>query len=129
MTAKTDIVEISNLTGMEKIVKLQLDNNIIVRIQGLDQLVNLRWLDLSFNLIEKIEGLEKNKELEDLSLYNNCISELTPDLKGPGPLDNLVKLNVLSIGKNKLTKLEDMLKYLKRFKRLQVLKIEENEFK
>ena len=36
MTDKTDIVEISNLTGMEKIVKLQLDNNIIVRIQGLD---------------------------------------------------------------------------------------------
>ena len=114
---------------MEKIVKLQLDNNIIVRIQGLDQLVNLRWLDLSFNLIEKIDGLEKNKELEDLSLYNNCITELTPHPKGPGPLDNLVKLNVLSIGKNKITKLEEMLKYLKRFKRLQVLKIEENEFK
>jgi Leucine-rich repeat (LRR) protein len=122
-------VEISNLTGMEKIVKLQLDNNIIVKIQGLDQLVNLKWLDLSFNLIEKIEGLDKNKELEDLSLYSNCITDLSGDKDGKGPLDDLVKLNVLSVGRNKLTKLDEMLKYLQRFKRLQVLKIEENEFK
>jgi Leucine-rich repeat (LRR) protein len=56
---------------MEKLTTLQLDNNIIVKIQGLEGLVNLRWLDLSFNLIEKIEGLDKNKQLEDLSLYSN----------------------------------------------------------
>ena len=56
---------------MERLTKLQLDNNIIVKIQGLDGLVNLRWLDLSFNLIERIEGLDKNKKLEDLSLYSN----------------------------------------------------------
>ena len=66
-----DIVEICNLTGMEKLTKLQLDNNIIIKIQGLDELVNLKWLDLSFNLIEKIEGLDNLKELEDLSLFSN----------------------------------------------------------
>ena len=114
---------------MEKIVKLQLDNNIIVKLQGLDHLVNLRWLDLSFNLIEKIEGLDKNRELEDLSLYNNKITDLSADKDGKGPLDDLTKLNVLSIGKNKITKLDDMLRYLQKFKRLQVLKIEGNEFK
>lgn len=99
-------------------MKLQLDNNIIVQIKGLDHLVNLRWLDLSFNLIEKIEGLEKNRELEDLSLYNNKITELAADKDGKGPLDDLPKLNVLSVGKNKITKLDDMLRYLQKFKRL-----------
>ena len=36
-----DIVEIDNLHGMEKLTKLQLDNNIITKIKGLDGLVNL----------------------------------------------------------------------------------------
>lgn len=36
-----NIVEIDNLHGMEKLTKLQLDNNIITKIQGLDCLVNL----------------------------------------------------------------------------------------
>ena len=40
---------IDNLKGMEKLQKLQLDNNIIQVIQNLDHLVNLKWLDLSFN--------------------------------------------------------------------------------
>ena len=34
-----DIVEIDNLVGIETLVKLQLDNNIITRIQGLESLV------------------------------------------------------------------------------------------
>ena len=102
---------------------MQLDNNIICKIQGLNSLVNLRWLDLSFNLIEKIEGLEHNKELEDLSLYTNKITELSG-------LEELSKLNVLSVGRNKIEKLEPMLLYLKKLKnRLQVLKIEDNPFK
>ena len=111
------------MDGLEKIVKLQLDNNIICKIQGLHCLVNLRWLDLSFNLIEKIEGLENNKELEDLSLYQNKITELSG-------LEELNKLNVLSVGSNQITKLEPMLLYLKKLKNnLQVLKIEDNPFK
>ena len=117
-----DIVEICNLTGMEKMQKLQLDNNIICKIQGLHELVHLKWLDLSFNLIEKIEGLEKNRELEDLSLFSNCITELSG-------LEELSKLNVLSIGRNKIVNLETTLQYLRKLKnKMQVLKIEENEF-
>ena len=57
---------------MEKLTTLQLDNNIIVKIQGLEGLVNLRWLDLSFNLIEKIEGLDKNKQLS----VSKCVKRL-----------------------------------------------------
>ena len=48
---------------MEKLQKLQLDNNIITKIKGLVTLVNLTWLDLSFNLIEKMEGMDKLTKL------------------------------------------------------------------
>ena len=48
----TDIVEIDNLTGMGDLIKLQLDNNIITEIAGLENLTKLKWLDLSFNMIE-----------------------------------------------------------------------------
>lgn len=107
---------------MERLTKLQLDNNIIVKIQGLDNLVNLKWLDLSFNLIEKIEGLDKCTELTDLSLFKNNIKVLDG-------LDYLVKLNVLSIGSNQLSDLEKTITYLRGLKNnLQVLRIDNNLF-
>lgn len=55
----TDIVEIDNLKGMDNLTKLQLDNNIITKIKGLETLKQLKWLDLSFNSIETIEGLDE----------------------------------------------------------------------
>ena len=93
-----NIVEIDNLYGMEKLVKLQLDNNIIMKIQGLDTLVNLQWLDLSFNAISVIEKLDKCTKITDLSLYCNHIKVVSG-------LENLKLLNVLSLGKNKLQNL------------------------
>lgn len=48
---------------------MQLDNNIITKIEGLHGLVNLTWLDLSFNMISTIEGLEKCTKLTDLTLF------------------------------------------------------------
>ena len=69
MNKHLDIAQINNLLGMEKLTKLQLDNNMIVSISGLDSLVNLVWLDLGFNKISKIEGLNKLTKLEDLSLF------------------------------------------------------------
>ena len=91
----SDIVEIDNLVGMADLVKLQLDNNIITRIQGLETLTKLKWLDLSFNMIEKIEGLEELRLLEDLSLFQNRITVLEG-------LDTLENLNVLSVGSNQI---------------------------
>ena len=45
-------------------------------------------------------------------------------------LEELTKLNVLSVGRNKIAKLDNMLQYLKKLRNnLQVLKIEENDFK
>ena len=52
-------------------MKLQLDNNIIEKIENISHLTNLEWLDLSFNNISRIEGLDSLLKLTDLSLFNN----------------------------------------------------------
>jgi len=39
-----DVLKIDNLWQFTKLTKLQLDNNIVEKIEGLDCLVNLRWL-------------------------------------------------------------------------------------
>ena len=123
MLVHLDIVEIDNLIGIESLLKLQLDNNIITRIQGLDSLTQLKWLDLSFNLIEKIEGLDNLRQLEDLALFQNRITILEG-------LDTLENLNVLSVGNNMIISLDDSVRYLHRLRNnLEVLKICGNSFK
>jgi Leucine-rich repeat (LRR) protein len=107
---------------MEKLTKLQLDNNIITKIQGLECLVNLEWLDLSFNMITKIEGLDNCLKLTDLSLFKNRITVISG-------LENLKELNVLSVGSNALANLEDSIDYLRKLKnKLEVLRISDNAF-
>ena len=120
----TDILRIENLWQFTSLVKLQLDNNIIEKIEGLDTLKNLIWLgklwfshlnlsnemydkklfkllDLSFNNIEKIEGLDNLTKLTDLSLYNNRITKLEN-------MDVLEKLEVFSIGNNLLNNFDNV---------------------
>lgn len=50
-----NVLKIDNLWCFKSLTKLQLDNNIIERIEGLDHLVNLVWLgminDLSYMLV------------------------------------------------------------------------------
>ena len=50
-----NICRIDYLTPFRDLTKLQLDNNIISKIEGLDHLVHLTWLDLSFNNIVKLD--------------------------------------------------------------------------
>lgn len=117
-----DIIEIDNLSSLDRLTKLQLDNNIICRIQNLDHLVNLKWLDLSFNLIEKIEGLDKLTKLTDLSLFSNQITQLSG-------LENLHELNILSVGQNIIADHTVAIRYLFNLKnKLQVLKMADNPF-
>ena len=44
-----DILKIDNLWQMTVLTKLQLDNNLIEVIEGLDALVNLVWLGMNLN--------------------------------------------------------------------------------
>ncbi|CAH8582111.1 unnamed protein product [Schistosoma turkestanicum] len=108
-----NILKIDNLWAFKLLVKLQLDNNIIERIEGIDHLIHLRWLDLSFNNIEKIEGLQNLVNLEDLSLYSNHITSLEN-------MENLKNLQVFSVGNNYITELSNI-KYLRQFRHLQSL--------
>ena len=118
-----DIIEIDNLTGMDGLIKLQLDNNIITNIAGLEKLTKLKWLDLSFNMIESIKGLDNLRQLEDLSLFSNRITVLEG-------LDNLENLNVLSVGSNEIANLEHSVNYLHKLRNnLEVLKIIDNAFR
>lgn len=111
-----NILKIDNLWAFENLTRLQLDNNIIERIENIGELdcqtkltpilsgflKNLKWLDLSFNNITVIEGLDGLHKLSDLTLFNNRISTIEG-------LDDLVgSLNVLSIGNNNLNVLEDV---------------------
>ena len=118
-----NIIEIDNLTGMDGLIKLQLDNNIITNIAGLEKLTKLKWLDLSFNMIESIKGLDNLRQLEDLSLFSNRITVLEG-------LDNLENLNVLSVGSNEIANLEHSVNYLHKLRNnLEVLKIIDNAFR
>lgn len=95
---------------MVNLRKLCLDNNIIDRIDGLETLENLEWLDLSFNQIKEIEGLEGLINLTDLSLFHNEI------VRVDNGLDQCTRLNVFSIGDNKISSYEPTIPYLRRFK-------------
>uniref|UniRef100_A0A3Q3QD03 Dynein regulatory complex subunit 3 n=1 Tax=Monopterus albus TaxID=43700 RepID=A0A3Q3QD03_MONAL len=105
-----EIVMIDNLWEFKSLAKLNLNNNFIERIWGLDCLVNLTWLDLSFNKIKRIEGLQSLRKLEMLNLSNNRISVIEN-------MDKLEKLTHFSIANNLLGQLDNVL-YLRRFKNL-----------
>jgi len=115
-----NILKIDNLVGFDKLIKLQLDNNIIEKIENLGHLTSLEALDLSFNNISEIAGLDALTNLTTLSLFSNHITEL-------GGMDNLTKLQVLSVGNNRLTQLESIM-YLRTFVHLQAVNLVGNPF-
>jgi len=106
------------LGALVGLTKLQLDNNIIERIENLELLVNLQWLDLSFNNIEYIEGLDNLTKLTDLTLFNNQIKKIEN-------MDKLENLHVLSLGNNEIANPEEVI-YLRRFKHLKSLNLKGN---
>jgi len=106
--------------GFDRLLKLYLDNNVIVTIEKLDHLVNLEWLDLSYNNIETITGLDALTKLQSLSLFNNRLSSLD----GLEPLSEC--LEVLSVGSNLIKELEET-KKLRRFAKLHAVTFAGNE--
>ena len=114
------LIKIANLSGLRSLRKLQLDNNAITVIEGLECLGGtLEWLDLSFNAIEKISGLDSLSKLTDLSLFSNKISAAEG-------LDGCVALQVLSLGNNELADLMRTVIYLRTLPALVVLALSGN---
>ena len=115
-----NILKIDNLVGFDKLIKLQLDNNIIEKIENLSHLTSLEALDLSFNNITEISGLDALTNLTTLSLFANRITHL-------GGLDTLDKLQVLSVGNNLIAQLDNVM-YLRPFTKLQAVNLVGNPF-
>lgn len=71
------IQSVSREPNLQNIYYLNLFNNKIRRIQGLDAMVNLKTLILSFNELENMDGLENCNNLVKLDLHNNFIRQIS----------------------------------------------------
>ncbi|CAI2362081.1 unnamed protein product [Moneuplotes crassus] len=114
------ITKIENLNPPDQTSKLKflnLSQNQISSITGLNKLSNLVVLDLSMNFIEKIENLEGLDSLEQLILFGNRIRVLEN-------LDGLGNLKVLKINNNRLLTISELALY--DFHSLQVLHAADN---
>jgi hypothetical protein len=95
-----DISEIKGLEDIEtKVEHLDLSNNKITEIKGLDRLKNLRKLNLKNNYIKKIEGLSQLKNLEWLDLSGNVEIKEIPETLNDLPFLKVLKLVGCSLGK------------------------------
>lgn len=117
------IRQIENISSLSYLVFLDLSDNCLEKINGLDGLTNLRVLMLSRNRIKIIEGLTSLIHLDVLDLSGNEICEicnlkhlqelhvlnlssnLIGRLKGVKDLESLIELN---LSKNNVTCLEEV---------------------
>ncbi|KAK3265024.1 hypothetical protein CYMTET_26266 [Cymbomonas tetramitiformis] len=91
----TILREASGDGDLQRAVHINLHNQNIVAIEGLDVVPKLRILDLSFNKISRIEGLADVPQLKELKLYNNQIEAI-------GGLERASALQVLHLEHNKI---------------------------
>ncbi|KAH6602000.1 hypothetical protein BASA61_001552 [Batrachochytrium salamandrivorans] len=87
------ISRIENIDVLTRLVSLNLCHNQIEGISGIDGLINLRALMLGCNRIRKIEGLEKLVKLDLLDLHSNQIAIIEN-------MDMIVDLRVLNLEDN-----------------------------
>ncbi|MFW9781225.1 MAG: leucine-rich repeat domain-containing protein [Candidatus Heimdallarchaeota archaeon] len=97
------IEQIKDIKGLEEnaeiIQELDLSNNRITTIEGLDSFKNLKKLFMRNNYIERIEGLESLHNLELLDLSGNINIEEIPDCLQQLPNLKTVKLTGCRINK------------------------------
>lgn len=71
--ASQNICTLSNMADFSMLIKLDVSNNALERLDGLQFLKSLEVLDASFNKLTSVEGVEKLVRLTDLTLNNNRI--------------------------------------------------------
>ncbi|XP_046661614.1 leucine-rich repeat-containing protein 49-like isoform X2 [Homalodisca vitripennis] len=91
------ITRLDNIStiGLSKLVFLDVYDNQLDRIAGLDTLATLRVLLMGKNRIRRMEGLKNLVKLEVLDLHGNQISQV-------GGLANLCELKVLNLAGNQI---------------------------
>ena len=93
----------SGLRSCRELRELELYENCVCCIEGLDGLVKLATLDLSYNRIQRMEGLGAAglPSLRELYLANNRISAIEG-------LEGLDRLEVLELGSNQLRRIANL---------------------
>jgi len=115
-----NLLKIQSLDVLRSLTHLQLDNNNITVIEGLECLSGtLEWLDLSFNAIESMAGLSALTRLTDLSLFNNRITAVAG-------IDECPALQCVSLGNNLVEDLLGTVLFFRRLAALEVLTLEGN---
>ena len=110
-----NINKIEDLENRYKnIQELDLSNNNIKNLEGIENFSNLRTLNMNNNQIKSIESLDKLKELRYVSFRNNNISEIQ-DTEG------LTKLEHLDLSGN--TKISKIPSFMNEMESLKVLKL------
>lgn len=85
-------------SDLKNITSLNLSNEGITDISGLENCVNLKSLDLSYNQIKDVRPLLKLYDLKDLNLSHNRISDVSY-------LSNLTSLEQLNLSDNNISDL------------------------
>jgi len=98
---KRELTHMPLLEGEEKLRLLNLQHNIITKIENLVSLPNLIFLDLYNNSIKEIAHLHTVPTLRVLMLGKNQIERIRN-------LNNLSKLDVLDLHSNRITKIENI---------------------
>lgn len=96
--SNNQITKIEGLEELQQLQSLHLNSNQISKIKGLEQNENLKLLNVISNQISKIEGLEQNENLEILFLDSNKIS----NIEG---IDNLINLKIFTVNENPIRKI------------------------
>ena len=98
---KRELSHMPLLEGEERLRLLNLQHNLITRIENLVSLPNLIFLDLYNNHIEEINNLHTIATLRVLMLGKNYIKQIKN-------LQALTKLDVLDLHSNKIAKIENI---------------------
>jgi len=100
--------QLTGLTGLNRLASLRiahLNNNEISRVESLVDLRHLKELNLSNNRIKKTEFLSDLQNIQTLDLHSNSIKDLRPlrnIIERIGISNNKWEVNALNIAKNPL---------------------------
>ena len=110
---KIDDIEILE-EDITRIEKLDLSNNLISDIEGIEKFSNLKYLKLDNNQVTNFEGLKHLKGLHTLYLRNNKISEIKD-------FENFTNLKFLDLsGNSRIVEIPDSLNRLPALKTLKL---------
>ena len=99
---QNSIQEIEGLSAVAAtLTDLDLYDNLVSHVRGLDDLVNLTSLDLSFNKIKHIKHINHLTNLTDLFFVANKITTISG-------LEGLTKLRNLELGSNRIRELQNL---------------------